>query len=134
MIRRILFQFLLGSIIQLIFYVGLLYLAKLVLDLTINDPRILMDRHGILLSASLGTSIFSVQNLLTAIINRKWFTWTGIVIVLILYSMGWGEDFSAWPERTVIHLLIGFAVILGKTRLDTALMNIGKNITATNNA
>jgi hypothetical protein len=124
--HRILIQFLLSTIIQLICYVGILYLAKVTLDFTTNDKYILMSDYGIQLSTVIFTMIISVQNLLTALINRKWFTWIGILIVLIIYSIGWGEDFSSWPERTIIYLIIGFYIILGKIQLDSTLKKLTK--------
>ena len=74
--------------------------------------------------------IISVQNLLTSIINRKWFTWTGIIIVLVIYSIGWGEDFNSWPERTTIFLIVGFSVVLVKIRMDSILIKLKKKKTA----
>jgi len=129
---RILIQFLLGTIIQLILYLGILYLAKVILDLTTDDKYILMSDYGIQLSTIILTMIISVQNLITALVNKKWFTWIGIIIVLLIYTIGWGEDFNSWPERTIIFIVVGFTIVLGKIQLDATLMKIKK--TNANNA
>jgi hypothetical protein len=124
--KRILFQFLIGTIVQLILYLGILYLAKVILAFSTEDRYILMSHYGIQLSAIILTMILLVQNLLTSIINRKWFTWTGILIVLVIYSIGWGEDFNSWPERTTIFLIVGFSVVLVKIRIDSILIKLKK--------
>jgi hypothetical protein len=123
MIKRILYQAVLGTIIQIALYVVILYFAKYSLDLLTDDKYILMDHYGILLSTFIFVIILFVQNILVAVIDKKWFRWLTIFIVLIFYIIAWGENFNNWPIRTIIYLISGIVVILIKVYIDTVLTN-----------
>ena len=129
---RIIIQFLLGTIIQLISYLALLYLAKITLYFITDDPYILISDYVIQLSTIILAIIISVQNLLTALVNKRWFTWTGVISVLTIYLIGWGEDRGPWPEKTAIFLIVGFIVIIGKIKLDSTLKRLKNKKTAAN--
>ncbi len=59
-----------------------------------------------------------IQNTLTSLVNKKWFTWTALAITLFIYFVGWGEDFASWPFSTIIYLIIGTTILLGKFHID----------------
>ena len=64
------------------------------------------------------SKIVFLLNLLTAVVNRRWFTYATITIAIVIYVIGWGEDFDWHPYRTSYLILAGITSILTKLPID----------------
>lgn len=119
MIKRILLFGLLATVIQITFYFLFLKLIQFVQTITITDiHREYISNYGIELSVVIFTVILIVQNITTALINKKWFTWTALTLVTIFYLIGWGEGLNSWPVKTVLFLLVGILTLISKFSID----------------
>lgn len=119
--KRILIFGLLASGLQLLSYFLVLFLLRL-LGILFSNSDFISD-YGLYLSIIIFGIMLLVQNVLTTIINRNWFTWTCIVLTLLIYFIGWGEDFNSWPVMTIIYLIFGTLTILSKFYIDRQLAN-----------
>jgi hypothetical protein len=120
-LKRILIFGLLASGLQLLIYFLVLFLIRL-LGILFSNPDIISE-YGLYLSIIIFGIMLIIQNLLTTIINRNWFTWTTIILTLLIYFIGWGEDFNSWPVKTIIYLIFGTLTIFSKFYLDRHLAN-----------
>ena len=126
MVKRVFITGLLTTGLQIAIYYGLLYLGW-TLGKLIHEPTKLTlteaIEFGMLIKLSLilfGAMLIAV-NILSAIVNRKNFTWGLLCIITILYVIGWGEDFDTWPWKTTLFLIAGLFTIFIKPSIDKRL-------------
>ncbi len=116
--KRILINAIVGTMIQMTFFILTLYLSKTTLDFFSTNKYHHISHFHIQLSSSIFAIMLIVQNLLTALINRAWFNWFSIFVVLTIYTIGWGEDFNSWPLKTIIFIGLGIITVIGKLFID----------------
>jgi hypothetical protein len=122
MLKRILIFGILASVIQIVMYSLLLKLIQLIQLIFIKDKELISD-FNISLSIAILFVIILTQNILTSIINKNWFNWFALGIVIFIYIIGWGENLSSWPISTTIFLLVGFLVLFSKPIIDKKLIS-----------
>ena len=121
MLKRILIFGILASVIQIVMYSLILKMTQLIQMIFITERDLISD-FSIRLSIVLLSTIILVQNILTSIINRNWFNWFALGIVIFIYIIGWGENFSSWPIKTIIYFIAGFIVLFSKPFIDKKLI------------
>jgi|SRR5688572_8184649 len=119
LIRRFLIFGLLTSILQWLLYAVTFFILRLIGNLSGNPDFISL--YGLSLSLTLFGIILLLQNSLTSIINKKWFSRTALILALMFYYIGWGEDFNSWPLQTLAFLIVGTVVLISKFYIDKRL-------------
>lgn len=66
---------------------------------------------GVVSSTIVFAMFVTITNILTAVINRNSWTWGLLGLLALLYSLAWIEDFSSWPFRAIVAILIGLVSI-----------------------
>jgi hypothetical protein len=125
MIKRILINGLLTTVVQIVFYVIILYLfatfGALIFDSQGFAKGIENIGYSVIMSVLLLGTILLPVNLILSIINKKVWTFGLLTIVAAIYFIAWIEDFSNWPWTTVLFLLVGLTTIYLKFFLDKKL-------------
>lgn len=123
MIKRLLMFGLLASVIQVMFYLLILKTMQLVQAITITEEhKEYISNYGITLSVIIFIAIVTLQNISTTLINRKWFTWTALILVTTFYFVGWGEGINSWPIKTILFLIAGIVTLTSKFLIDKILV------------
>jgi hypothetical protein len=122
MLKRILIFGILASVIQVVMYSLLLKLIQLIQLIFIKDKELISD-FNISLSFILLSIIILTQNILTSIINKSWFNWFALGIVIFIYIIGWGKGISSWPIKTTLFFIVGFLVLFSKPIIDKKLIS-----------
>lgn len=117
MLNRLLIYGLLTSVIQSLLYLMTLGIIWFVATLFHYPDFIAI--FGLIVSAIVFACILAIQNILTALINKKWFTWTMFWLVTIVYLFVWGEDIFAWPMQTILFFLAGVGTLAIKSKIDS---------------
>ncbi len=68
------------------------------------------------------------QNLIIEIINKKWKVILLFIFILIIYVVGWGEDYKGWPINTILILTTGLTILLLKFIFDLNFKNLKSKI------
>jgi hypothetical protein len=125
MIKRILVNGLLVSMIQIAIYFVLLKSIQFFQTFTITENhRELISNFHLEISTILFSAIVAIQNISTTLINKKWYTWTGFSFAIFFYLVGWGEDLNSWPIKTLLFLLVGIFTLSMKFYIDKKLINL----------
>jgi hypothetical protein len=119
MLKRMLFLVFGTTIVQVVIYTILLQ-SGLFIEKHVDIPK-----HGVVdwgltipYSVLLFSEIVFFLNLLTTVINRKWFNYAAIILAITFYVIGWGEDFDTHPYRTSFLILAGITSIMTKLPVD----------------
>ena len=126
MIKRLLINGLLTTGLQIGIYYAVLYFGWTIGKLIHEPTKLTLTEaieFGLLIKLSLilfGTMLL-VTNVLAALINRRVLTWGLLCIITLLYLIGWGEDFNAWPWKTTLFLVAGLFTIFIKFTVDKKL-------------
>jgi hypothetical protein len=135
MIKRLSITGILSTLLQIGLYYFVLYFGWTFGQL-IHEPTKLtiIEAIGFGVVIKLSIIIFGtmllVTNILTAIVNRKIFTWTLLCIMTFIYLVGWGEDFQTWPWKTSLFLIAGIFTIFSKFFIDKTLIGMIDKIKA----
>lgn len=123
MIKRFLIFGLFVSGIQVLLYYLMLRLVQFGQSFFMTEKdRAFISDYGLVIGTTLFFVIVTIQNISTALINKKWFTWTAFVLVTFFYIIGWGEDYLSWPVTTVLLLFVGITVLASKFTIDRKLI------------
>jgi hypothetical protein len=126
MIKRLLINGLLTTGLQIAIYYAVLYFGWTIGKLVHEPTKLTLTEaieFGLLIKLSLilfGTMLL-VTNILAALINRRYLTWGLLCVITVLYLIGWGEDFEAWPWKTALFLVAGLFTIFTKFTIDKKL-------------
>ena len=126
MIKRIMIFGILASLLQLVFY----SMTTFILWHLIATFYEFRGDWGnfIVFSVPLFGSLLFFQNILIEIINKKWNVIFLFLIILIIYFIGWGEDFNGWPTKTIFILITGSITLLLKFAFDLNHKNLKSKI------
>lgn len=120
-IRLLKFGFI-GTIVQLIFYYILLKSSQIIQTIfQANESREFIDNYDINLSIIILGYLLLFQNILTAIVNRKWMTVGSFIFTTLIILIGWGEDISSWPIKTSIFIFMSLLILSSKFLIDKKL-------------
>lgn len=123
MIKRFLIFGLFVSGIQVLLYYLMLRLVQFGQSFFMTEKdRAFISDYGLVIGTTLFFVIVTIQNISTALINKKWFTWTAFVLATFFYIIGWGEDYLSWPVTTVLFLFVGITVLASKFTIDRKLI------------
>jgi len=121
MIKRIMFFGILASFIQLVFYSVTTLSLWYSIDLLHNFRG---DwKNFIFFSIPLYGILIFFQNIIIEIINKKWNVILLFTLILIIYFIGWGEDFTSWPIKTSLILITGTITLMIKFLFDLNFKN-----------
>ena len=116
MIKRIMIFGVLASLLQLVFYVTTTFI---VWHLISAFYKFRGDwTNFVVFSVFLFGLLLFVQNILIEIIIKKWNVILLFIITLIIYIIGWGEDYEGWPVYTILVLITGSTTLLLKFVFD----------------
>lgn len=120
-IRLLKFGFI-GTIVQLVFYYILLKSSQIIQTIfQANESREFIDNYDINLSIIILGYLLLFQNILTAIVNRKWMTVASSIFSTLIILIGWGEDISSWPIKTSILIFMSLLILASKFLIDKKL-------------
>ena len=124
MIKRILVNGLLTTVVQIIFYTIILYVF-FIFSVLISDSHSLMDiGYPVIMSELLLGTMLLIANLISSLINKKTWTLGLLTIVASIYFIGWIEDFNNWPWTTIIFLSVGLTTIYLKFFVDKTIKGL----------
>ena len=128
--KRILIFGILTSIIQTILYFVCLKFVQLIRNIFLNELHKLTTNYFILLLLILFVASVFTQNILSAIVNRKWFTWIAFTLSFVFMILGWTEGFSLFTSLTFTSIIL--LVLLSKFYIDKILSKylLGKEAAA----
>jgi len=122
MIKRILVNGLLTTVVQIIFYIIILYLCSifgaLIFDSQSFAKGVADIGYPVIMSVLLLGTMLLIANLISSLINKKVWTLGLLTIVATIYFIGWIEDFSNWPWTTILFLSAGLTTIYLKFFVD----------------
>ncbi len=118
MLTRILTKGLLASGLQVLVYFVALYVFWYLTVAFFRPVNREISDLAVAISIPLFAIIVTVQNLMSSIINRKWFTITLFVLTVIIYLIGWGENINSFPFSAVIFILVGLLSLTLKFYID----------------
>ncbi len=126
MIKRIILFGVLASLLQLVFY----FTTTFVLWHLISAfYKFRGDwANFVVFSVFLFGFLLFVQNILIEIINKKWNVILLFIFILIIYIIGWGEDYDGWPIYTILVLITGSTTLLLKFVFDLNIKNLKSTI------
>lgn len=78
---------------------------------------------AVIMSVILFSIIIFIQNFLIEIFNKNIFTYSLFLIVIVIYTLGWGEDIFSFPFKTFIFLIAGFTSLTIKFLIDINFKN-----------
>jgi len=128
MIKRILVNGLLTTLVQIIFYIIVLFLC-VTFDSLLFNSKSLSNRVtdiGYPLTISvlfLGTMLLTA-NLISSLFNKQIMTLGLLTVVATIYFIGWIEDFSHWPWATTLFISVGLVTIYLKLFVDKKLKGL----------
>lgn len=119
MIKKLIIFGLLVSGIQVLLYYLMLRLVQFGQSFFMTDKdRAYISDYGLVLGTTLFFVIVTIQNISTTLINKKWFTWTAVILATAFYVIGWGEDYVSWRVTTVLFVIVGITVLISKFIID----------------
>jgi hypothetical protein len=126
MIKRIMIFGILASLLQLVFYSMTTFILWHLI-------AVFYEFRGdwgnfIVFSVFLFGFLLFFQNILIEIINKKWNVIFLFIFILIIYFIGWGEDFDGWPTKTILDLITGSTTLLLKFVFDLNYKNLKSSI------
>ena len=116
----------LASLIQLVFYFTITFTLWHLISAFYKFRGDWM--HFIVFSVFLFGLLLFVQNILIEIINKKWNVILLFIIILIIYIIGWGEDYVGWPIKTILVLITGLTTLFLKFAFDLNYKNLKSKI------
>ena len=120
-IRLLKFGFI-GTIVQLLLYYLLLISFQFIQTIfRLTESREFIENYDIGMSLITLGYLLLFQNILNAIVNRKWLTITMFIFTTLIILIGWGEDFISWPIKTSIFILINLVALYSKCFIDKKL-------------
>lgn len=126
MIKRIMSFGILVSLIQLAFYSITTFIFWQLIAI-FHEFRGDWESFITLYVSLFGILIF-FQNILIEIINKKWNVIFLFLFTLIIYFIGWGEDFKGWPTKTILILITGTTTLSIKFIFDLNFKNLKSSI------
>lgn len=122
MIKRFLINGLLTTVVQIVFYVIILY-ACFTISILIPGSRSLMDiGYPVIMSVLLLGTMLLIANSISSLINKKVWTLGILTIVAIIYFIAWIEDIDNWPLTTIIFIIVGLTTIYSKFFVDKKML------------
>jgi hypothetical protein len=126
MIKRIMIFGVLASLLQLAFYITTTFMLW---HLIAAFYKFRSDWETFVwLTVPLFGFLLFFQNLIIEIINKKWKVILLFIFILILYVVGWGEDYKGWPINTILILTTGLTILLLKFIFDLNYKNLKSKI------
>ena len=126
MIKRIMIFGVLASLLQLAFYLTTTFILWNLISVFYKFRGDWMN--FVVFSVFLFGFLLFVQNILIEIINKKWNVILLFIIILIIYIIGWGEDYIGWPIKTILVLITGSTTLLLKFVFDLNYKNLKSKI------
>jgi hypothetical protein len=126
MIKRIMIFGVLASLLQLIFYVTSTFILWHLISAFYKFRGDWIN--FVVFSVFLFGFLLFVQNILIEIINKKWNVILLFIIILIIYIIGWGEDYVGWPIKTILILITGLTTLFLKFVFDLNYKNLKSKI------
>lgn len=126
MIKRIILFGVLVSLLQLVFYFTTTFILWHLIS-------VFYEFRGdwenfVVFSVFLFGFLLFFQNILIEIINKKWNVISLFIFILIIYVIGWGEDYNGWPIKTILVLTTGSTTLLLKFVFDLNYKNLKSTI------
>ena len=126
MTKRIILFGVLASLIQLVFYFTTTFILWNLISAFYKFRGDWMN--FVVFSVFLFGFLLFVQNILIEIINKKWNVILLFIIILIIYIIGWGEDYVGWPIKTILILITGLTTLFLKFVFDLNYKNLKSKI------
>lgn len=126
MIKRIMIFGVLASLLQLVFYITTTFILWHLISAFYKFRGDWMN--FVVFSVFLFGFLLFVQNILIEIINKKWNVILLFIIILIIYIVGWGEDYVGWPIETILVLITGLTTLFLKFVFDLNYKNLKSKI------
>jgi hypothetical protein len=126
MIKRILRDGLLTSLLQMILYLLILRLSATIQRLIFKSREMYISevfefvdvvQYLIILLAAL----LLATNIVTAIINKKIWTWGALIFVTLIYLIACNQYIHVWPWRITLFIVEGLVIIFSKPILEKAI-------------
>ena len=133
MIKRILVNGLLTSVLQIGFYALVIYTCWSVTKL-IHDPQKMTyeETYEFNFTAELSIVFFGllllVTNLLIAIINRRYWTWAVITVLTSIFVIDWIRNFESNTWETSLFTFAWILTIFSKFAIEKMVHVISKKI------
>lgn len=121
MFARILKLGIIGTVIQLILYWITFRIIQIVFSKIINPETEFLSDAGFFYSVGIFGFILIVQNVLTAIFNRKKVYRNSAYFASGLIILTWCEDLSSCPFETICWMVISVTIIFCKFSIDKIL-------------
>lgn len=121
MFVRILKFGIIGTVIQLILYWIIFRLIQIVFSAFINSETEFLSDAGFFYSVGIFGFILLIQNVLTAIFNRKKVYKNSAYFVSGLIILTWCEDLNSWPLETICWMIISVTIVFYKFCIDKIL-------------
>jgi len=104
------------SLIQSVLYFMILKIIQLLETLFFQEDNRIISNYLIMLFCILFVTAVFIQNILCAIVNRKWFTWFMFILSTIFLLMGYIKRFEIWPN---LYIMITIQILLvSKFKID----------------
>ena len=121
MFVRILKLGIIGTIIQLILYWFTFRLIQIVFYTILKSETEFPSDAGFFYSVGIFGFILLVQNVLTAIFNRKKVYKNSAYFASSLIILSWCEDLNSWPIETICWMIISVSIVFCKFYIDKIL-------------
>ena len=119
MIKRMMIFGVLASLLQVVVYLLLIFVLWNI-DIVFHNSKEsdFITDFAVITSVILFSIIIFVQNLLLEVFNKNIFTCSLFIIVLVIYTIGWGENIFSSPFKTFIFLIAGLTSLTIKFLID----------------